>query len=298
MTFPRIRPGQRGGTSQIIEPGGGDVDATISHGTDAQSQSGYSMVGPTLDTGSETMADAFTSVLSLPQGTDTQEMDEGSFSGSAALPTGTETHSANEVSMMGPTFPQGTQSDSVTFGGAAVGTAIPNTVTTVDNAGTPNWTNPDNIKDQDDDEASITVNTGPTAANSSNDQLLVTSWTGIGARPSGWSRSKVEVVIRHRWDLTVGPLSTASIDLSLRDSIGVVIVTLFNRVQGSGDQATLLTETFDVTAAVAALSDAQLANLRVWAIDISNLLIATGGNHSWNIAWIRIDVTYSPPVIS
>lgn len=209
-----------------------------------------------------------TAALQMPQGGDAS--DDGLQQFAASVPAGGQ-GAAHQAS------------------GEIVATAYATNVVQTNNGGAHDWTMPSQAQGQfQGSEASIVA--GAILPDDYNADLKAIAFA-LGQAPAGWTRSKVELLIRHRWDLDVGLLSSASAVVTVRDGADAVLATPINRTTGT--QATLLTETFDITSAVAALTEAQLQAIRVWCQADCNLFAVTGGNASWNVDGIHIRVTYT-----
>lgn len=278
---------------RTVVVGGGEVDGTIATGTDGASLSGVlgTLAAQSTGSGGASLGISARSAT-LPTGTGGASL-AFTETGSGARSTGTDGASLAAQGTGTETQSTGSSGASLAINASGTATGWTATATNVRNSGSIDWTSPTNAQgDFTGTEASITAAASPTAAAAYDADLKCTGFA-LGTTPSGWTRSAVHLLIRHRWDLTVGALSTASIVVTVRDSANAVLATPINRAQGSGDQGSLLTETFDVTSAVSGLTDVQLQDVRVWCEADCNLLIATGGNASWQVDGVHIRVTYT-----
>lgn len=276
-------------------PGGDlvDVDGVISTGSDGESLSRVNATMSAQSLGSEGESARISNMAGIrPTGTDGEAL-TASGVGSSSSSTGSEGESTPVVSTGAIPVSTGAAGASMLTNVSGTATGHTGSATAVINAGTTNWTNPTNAQGAENGTEAAITSAATATQSASHDATLRCSSFGLGVTPTGWTRSAVHLIIRHRWDLTVGALSTASIAVTLQNSTGSVLATPISRAQGSGDQATLLIETFDVTAAVAALSDTDLQGCQVWCRAVCNLLIVTGGNASWQIDNVHLRVTYT-----
>jgi trimeric autotransporter adhesin len=268
------------------------VDGTISTGASDASISRVAGALGAVFAGSAGASDAVTNrQATLPTGASGASLTIAIASGVGARSAGTSGSSVSASASGTVSLAYGSSGASLAANTTATGTGYTATATNTRNTGAKDWATPTNAQGAFD--ASVTTISAAATASAADafDATLKCSGFPIGAAPSGYTRTNVSIAIRHQWDLDVGVLSTASSVVTLRSSVGAVLATIVNRT--SGTQPTLLTETFDVTASVAALSDAQLATCVVWCDADCNLLIITGGNASWSITGVHMLVTYT-----
>lgn len=296
----RIRSAAKGAATGGVAPElPSDVDYHADLGSQTESMQIATVRNDAISTGSESQSMAvslMTQAVSLGQ--ESASMG-ASVVGTATADTGSESSSMGASVVSSRTSPTGQQSESFAGTATVVATAYATTVTAVSLGGSVDWTSPTNAQGAfNDTEAAITAASSVGAGATMNDDLRATVFALSATPPTGYTRTKVEVIIRHRWDLTVGALSTATFAVTLRSSLGVSLGTIVSRAQGSGDQATLLTETYNVTSLTTGLTNAQVAGLQVWCEADANLLLATGGNASWQVDGIHLQVTYNAGSVS
>ena len=151
----------------------------------------------------------------------------------------------------------------------------------VANSGTA-WSNTGFATGSANDEAFIS-GAATAIATAAFDGMMILSGFQISPDvPPGWTRNKVEAIIRHRWDTTVGLLSSASYNVILMNSGGAFLQTLENR--GTNDSSDsdgtipILTG-YDITAATTGLSNQHFSGLRIGFRATCNILVL-GGNAS------------------
>lgn len=270
--------------------GGGAVDGTISVGTDTLTLGLSNAALGAQSVGIITELMEFVAKLVETVGTLTESFAQTNDTGSGTMSTGTETDTLGLASANLAAQNTGTQSSSLAAGSSILGTEFAGTATAVNNGGTVDWVNPSNATgDFNGTEATITA----TAASATmNDQLKLNAYSPPAA-PSGFTRSKVEILVRHRWDSTGAVLETCTFTVTLRDSGAAVLQTLQTITQATASRGALATDTFDVTAAVAGQSDAQLAADEVWFNAVcSNLAIAQNG-FAWQVDGAHMRITYT-----
>lgn len=272
--------------------GGGAVDGTISVGTFTGSISKVLGALAAQSVGILTASLAFIANLLETIGTYTLSafsLNDDTGSGTRSVGTQTDSFPTTITNVLAAQS-TGSETNSMAANSSIVATAWATTVSAVSNGGTVDWTNPTNAQgDINGTEAAIAVSA---ASGSMNDDLKATAFA-IAPIPSGFTRTKVELLIRHRWDSTGQPLETCSFVVTCRDGSDAILSTVQTITQATASRGALATDTFDVTAAVAALTDAQLQALRVWCEADATLLAVAQGNFSWNIDAIHYRITYT-----
>lgn len=273
----------------------------------AQTETGSESVGT--GTSSENAGNEHTANLSVAQGstgasmaqtetgTDTASTgtDAGAFGSalviaSGALSTGSSGASQSQTETGSETVSLGSTgaSQSVNTSGTATGYADS---TTEEHTSGDNWTNLTNAQGAfNDTPATVASAASPTAADSAHTDLVLQF--ALGQTPSGWTRTKVEVLIRHKYDCVVGIASTAELLVRATKADGTGAFTILTRSTGDS-RAAYATDTVDVTTSVSGWTEAELADIKIRCEADFDLLIVTGGNASWDVDGVHIRTTFS-----
>lgn len=282
------------GASPAAAAPAGDTDQTAAIGTDDQSDASVTLALGAQSIGGDAASDLLVSLLLAGAvGTDTASDAPTDDSGSGTGSQGTDDASMGATDTGTLTDGLGSDAESLAANSTITAVGWASSTSVQNNGGSNTWTSPTNAEgDTDGTEASISAAASPTSGDDYDAELRFTGFD-LGQAPSGWTRDKVELVITHRWDLSVGVLSTANTTITVRDSGGTLLGTPVDRDENTGNQATLLEETFDITSAVSGLSEAQLAAVQIWCEATCNLLIVTGGTASWQVDSCHVQTTYS-----
>ncbi len=258
----------------------------------------------TKETGEQTELQEFTQVTSLPIGTDTSTQDAPSLTGEGTHQTGSDTSSQNLTAL--PLLAGGTETDSFTADATAQISQFTTATAQSPGVGSVTWQTITNAQGAiNGTEASYSVSAGLTGSNER--AILKCSGLIVPATPSGFTRTKVEIVIVHRWDLVIQlPLvDTARYIAAVYDASSVVIpgqpvvggfLWHYNDDNGPVSQSTLLQEVFDITSLV---SDAQLtAGIQLWCEGTAVFATAAGGNMSIQIDAVHLRGTFTRTGIS
>ncbi len=269
--------------------------------------SGPTSDGVLLDMGSE--ADTMGLSLAIPQnmGSKTDTM---VVTPQPLLSTGQQTDTENAPSLAGSgTHPQGSETDSFGFtqgttvseGSETQGTFTASATASVNQftttatpaiiSGSTTWSTPTNAQgDFNDTVSTFSVTSG--VALTTADATLLCSGLVVPATPSGFTRTKVEIVIRHRWELDIAlrPVDSAQYVCTVLDStLTISLAVLFNR-NSNQTQSTLIQEVFDITSSV---TEAQLAEGVVCLPrGIASLSTPLSGDMSVNIDGVHLRATF------
>lgn len=280
-----------GGGGVIVTPS--DSDATVNMGTETESM-GLASATTSLPQGTETASMAMVPAPTLALGTETASMGSSNAASVAAAPQGSDAQSSLGSIAAATTRDQGAETDSFQASAAASVNQFTSAAINNRNAGSTDWTTPANAQGNfDGTEAAFVLAAG--LALTTGDADLRCTIPAINATPAGFTRTAIFISIRYRWDLvlTLPLVDTAHIVITLRDSVGVLIATLKTRTEDDVDnnQATLLTEDYDITALVTAPQLA--AGLQVWVNANASLSLTTSGNMSCQVDGVHLKTTYS-----
>ncbi len=284
---------------KVVQTVGGRP-ATISAGTQTETLSHVGAVLGPMPVGGESASMRLAEArVTVPAGAETAVMAQTAI-GTASRAIGAES-AAMAVKTSGSTpVPVGSQSASMSARSTITGLGNAANATGVIVSGTTSWQNPGNAKFDDDVTAFIKTLATATAGHSYDARLELNKF-GLGTTPAGWTRSKVEVLVRHSWDVSVGALlDTVQHLINVkRDDTGDLLGTIFNVTQNSGDRGALALDTFDVTSLVGSLTDAALQTLRLSFAATANVAAnPVGNNSSWNVDSARIRITYTRATIT
>lgn len=255
-----------------------------------------------LDTGTDTdTATTFNAVGTLGSpststGNDALGLEVQAGSGSTDMGIGTDS-TAPSNSVGTPTTPLGSDTDGVAATSTPIAISYATTV-----SGTGNWSSPTSAQGvQDGTSAQIVAAASPTSGEAVNGTLSVTAY-GVGSVPASHTRTKVELVVQQKIDTTVGLLSSASCIINHKKSDGTGSFEVYRSEQATtspvGDSnirndGSLVTDTYDITSAVSAWSDAEILASKTDFVALCNLLIITGGNYFWLVDSSYLRITYS-----
>jgi hypothetical protein len=287
-TQPPLAGGGGGG-------GAGQVPAVILAGSvNEQLKLTTAVLGPQ-STGSVDERMAQTGTVTVPVGSRNAALTIGPLVGSGSRSLGSR-DTALTPSVTG-TIPAslGARNTSASFASTILGRGFVQTAAT---AGGVLWTNPANVEADDSAVASwvTTEGLGAGAGATSTGTLTATN-PRLGSTPAGWTRTKVEVLV-HRNDTAVGLNATgdtATFTVALQDKTGAALQTVVNdsfTAAGSNADSTVAT---DVTAAVAAISDADLALTKYLLTATFARTLVAAGTRSWtvNVDSISMRITYT-----
>lgn len=272
--------------------GGGGQGLTLSTGTETESMG--QQFSTTLAHGTDAQVMAMALATSIAHGAQTEAVNVRPDA-SIVAPQGSESESVNH--QFQTSLAHGSEGEQDGISAVATITDTVNTATNTRNSGSTDWANPTNAQGAfNGTEATFTLASG-VVLTAGDATLKCSGLIGAGVLP-GFTRVGAQIQIRHRWDLVVGALDvvvaeTASTVAELRDAAGTtVLATLVNRDQASVDrnQATLITETFDIHGVV---TDAQLAaGVQVWCRAAASLPLVASGNMSWAVDGINLNTIY------
>jgi hypothetical protein len=280
--------------------GAGQVPAVISAGSvNEQTKLTTAVLGPQ-STGSLDRRMAQTAVLAVSVGARDSALTLGPLVGAGARSLGSRDSALTAAVAGSAPASLGTRNTATSFASTILGRGFVQTAAT---AGGVMWTNPANVQADDAAVASwvTTEGLGAGAGVTSTGTLTATN-PRVGATPSGWTRTKVEILI-HRNDAAVGLAAngdTATFTVGLQDKTGAALQTALSdsfTAAGSNADATVAT---DVTAAVAAISDADLALTKYLLTATFARTLVAAGTRSWtvNVDSISMRVTYTRTGIS
>lgn len=265
------------------------VDLAASVGTEDESLAPDGTLRFTPAIGNEDESGPVVEVIegTLPAGTENEELTPADATGSEHRSAGSENEATTLKSGTAEALPTSTQNAAMVGESSAVASGESTTTTQL---GT-DWQNRGNMN--------VGFNPGPLATISASagvgtpdtyDDTMTSSAFQIGATPPGWTRTKIEVLVRHDWDIEVGLLS------SLRHVIEVTMggntTRIFDKTQNTGNRVGLVEDAFDVTATYNGMTDAQIQGAFVTFDAIADIL-AGGGNCNWNVDYAKIRITYT-----
>jgi len=233
--------------------------------------------------------------LTVTTGTSGRSMTVSQLTGADAISTGTSGRSLAVSQLTGSEASDlGTRGASMSVSSSILGVGY---VTTAATAGGVVWTTIANVEADDAATAGwvLSEGVGAGAATTSSGTLTATA-PHLGSAPSGFTRTKVETLI-HRSDTAVGLSAgdTASFTVGLQDKTGAALqAVLTDTFTAAGSNANAVVAT-DVTTAVAAISDADLALTKfLLTATFARTLVATG-TRSWTVAVdsLALRVTYT-----
>lgn len=271
--------------------GGGGQGVTFSTGSDAASD--RFTLATTFDAGSDAAADGFRVTPTVSTGSDAQAM-AVSVSTASVHPQGSDAATGPGLVITGPTQATGTDSVSLAVNVTAQLSDQTATATNNTDAGSTAWQNPANAQGPfNGTEASWSLSAG--LALTTGTATLRCAGLNLPTTPTGFTRTGIEVVIRHRWDLTITlpAVDTASQTVTLRDSGGALLGTIFTRNEDAADatRAALADDAYNVAALA---SEAQFtAGVQVWCQIAASLSLATSGNVSWQVDGVHLRATYT-----
>ncbi len=277
-----------------ISGGSSVISGTINAGTIGTSISKVSLVAGAFNLGSENTSMAFTANFTVGIGTRNSVMTFSTV-GADTISLGSEDTSISKIvgSLSGISL--GSEGASQPVSSSIKGNGL---VTTGTTAGGVVWTNPTRVTADDASYAQwlLTEGLGAGAGVTSTGTLTATN-PALGTIPAGFTRTKVETLV-HRNDAAVGlgaTGDTASFTVVLQDKTGAALQTVLTdsfTAAGSNADATVVT---DVTAAVAAVTDADLALTKFLLTATFARTLAAVGTRSWtvNVDSLQLRVTYT-----
>ena len=218
-------------------------------------------------------------------GTETGNLGASNLSGTNSLVSG--------ISITGGI---GTGNLSVVFSATGQATGFASRAGT---AGTSTWSNTGNAADADDDEAFLSGVAGTLTTEAHNGTMFISGFKAPYDTPAGWTKNKVQIFIKHRWDNTVGLLSSASYTVNLLNRDGSTLQTLENRSTNDSSPSNggvLILSGYDVTSVTTGLSPVNWSGLAVSFNHTSNIL-ALGGDAGAFVAYVHLVVHYQRSLI-
>jgi hypothetical protein len=273
-----------GGGGEI--PGSGESDITAGVGTQTDTL-GYAGDLGARALGEDTQTAGMGQSASLLLAGAANDSLDAQQSGSGGRSVGTDTDTLAPSNAVGEQpAAVGSDTNSMLVDSAPVATGYATSV-----SGTGNWANPTNAQGaQNGVNASISASAG----NSVSGTLAVASY-GVGSAPASHVRTKVELVVRQQIDTTVGLLSTASCVINHKKADGSGLFQVYQSTEAANtrNDGALVTDTYDITSAVAGWTDAEILASKTDFVAAASLLAVTGGNYAWNVDAVYLRVTYS-----
>lgn len=232
-----------------------------------------------LSAGGESLSDGYTAdaVGAATVGTDSLS-GLTSIAGSSALPNfGTEALSTAPATRTGT---------ATGYAGSAASTGTPGFTTPTNAQGAPN-------------AASATITATQSGLNAATGSGVLTMQTyGLGVTPPGLTRTKVELIATELIKTTRAGLDltgTMSAVLSLQKANGTGNFNVISSTNAAGtrNDASLVTDTVDITASVSSWTDAEIQGAKAIATANYNLAALGGSTFTWSIDSVGIRITYS-----
>lgn len=279
MTVRRTIGGQGGGATVAVLGAEAETAAVVVSGASRM-------------TSGEAETTAYPMALSPTLGTDGDTLTQAAGVMTVAQAIGTDGESLSKIIIFQPD-PMGSDGDALALSGAIAVDTYAGTAARVDLSpagGAATWTNPNNALARDGTEATISVSGSLTATNAISDELNLSGFSPEG-NPSGWTIAAALLTVRHRWPFTfaIADLqatgTTLTFTLSALFSGGVtdVLKTIVCSTSArAASQATLVTETYDLTTRVITEGRA-LSEVRFDAVANLPITLTSGTTVGWNV---------------